>query len=160
VPDGHVVFATAWQTAESVVEYPDSKGARFYLVQDGHLGPVDRIEETWRWPFEKVAVSRWLEERIRSVDPERVTYIPNGVEASEFRCVVAPRAPRGRGRGGGGGGGGRRGPPPPGGGGGVGAAAGGGGRAARGAARPRPGRPAGCAEEQPASSSADHTDAA
>lgn len=34
VPDGDVVVATSWQTAEWVREYPSSKGRRFYFAMD------------------------------------------------------------------------------------------------------------------------------
>src|SRR2546426_4419825 len=32
VPDGDAIFATAWHTVRSVLEYPRTKGEKFYLI--------------------------------------------------------------------------------------------------------------------------------
>ncbi len=64
VPEGDVVIATAWETAEWALTYPAQKGRRFYLIQ--HLetwsGPEDRVMATWQAPFEKIAIARWLQQ--------------------------------------------------------------------------------------------------
>ena len=92
VPDGDAVFATAWQTAGYVVEYPQSKGQKFYLVQDFDpwLGPKDQLETTWRWPLKKVTDSRWLYDRVCSAGASRndVINIPIGVDHQRFRLIT------------------------------------------------------------------------
>ena len=93
VPEADAVFATAWQTAEYVAEYPASKGRKFYLVMDFDpwLGPKDRLEATWRKPFEKVTISRWLYERVCSAEgSQRNTInIPIGIDHQRFRLTAA-----------------------------------------------------------------------
>ena len=45
IPEGDVIIATAWQTAEHVAEYSMSKGGKFYLVMDVYpwLGSKDKL---------------------------------------------------------------------------------------------------------------------
>lgn len=93
VPDGDVVFATAWQTAGYVAAYPASKGRGFYLVQDFHpwLGPRERIEASWRLPLRKVAVSAWLRDQAAAADPAGAAHVPIGVIRPALARRVHPR---------------------------------------------------------------------
>ena len=92
VPEGDTVFATWWPTAEYVAEYPASKGRKFYLVQDFEpwSGPKDRLEATWRQPFQKVTVSRWLYDQVCKVEGthQNTVNIPNGVDHKRFRLTA------------------------------------------------------------------------
>ncbi|WP_372922628.1 hypothetical protein, partial [Roseovarius sp.] len=50
VPDGDVVVATWWETAEYVAALPPSKGEKFYLLQDYEVFPnlpVERVIATY-----------------------------------------------------------------------------------------------------------------
>jgi glycosyltransferase involved in cell wall biosynthesis len=88
VPEGDAIFATLWQTAEFLIEYPHAKGQKFYLVQDFDpwIGPKDRLDATWRLPMKKVAVSRWLYDKVCAAGaPESdVAHIPNGIDHQRF----------------------------------------------------------------------------
>lgn len=92
LPDADAVFATAWQTAEYVAEYPPSKGRKFYLVQDfgSFFGPTDRLEATWRQPFQKVTDSRWLYEQVCSAEGghRNTVNIPIGIDHKRFRVTA------------------------------------------------------------------------
>lgn len=89
LPDGDVVIATAWQTAEWVTQYSRAKGRGFYLIQ--HLetwdGPEDRVYATWKAPLQKVVVSKWLAEIARGLG-ESAVYIPNGLDIDGFPRVT------------------------------------------------------------------------
>jgi glycosyltransferase involved in cell wall biosynthesis len=89
VPDADVVFATAWQTAELVIDYPLSKGQKFYLIQHYEVwgGPKDRVDATWRAPFKKVVIAKWLYEKglELGVSPDEMVHIPNGINHEIFR---------------------------------------------------------------------------
>jgi L-malate glycosyltransferase len=89
IPDGDVIFATAWQTAEFILHYPSSKGRRLYMVMDFDpwLGPRDRLEATWRWPFSKVTISKWLYNRVTATAGATtdIVNIPVGVDHHTFR---------------------------------------------------------------------------
>ncbi len=94
VPDGDIVIATAWQTAEWAARYVGSKGKGFYLVQ--HLetweGMEERVYATWKLPLHKIVIARWLQQ-IASDLGQEATYIPNGLDLDVFR-VVNPIAER------------------------------------------------------------------
>jgi glycosyltransferase involved in cell wall biosynthesis len=85
IPRGDVVLATAWETAEWVVDYPAEKGEKFYLIQSWETwsGPEDRVRATWESPLKKIVVSRWLRDMAREMGTE-CTYIPNGIDSEQF----------------------------------------------------------------------------
>jgi glycosyltransferase involved in cell wall biosynthesis len=89
IPDGDVVFATAWQTAEWVTNYSRSKGRGFYLIQ--HLetwnGPEERVLATWKAPLQKIVPSKWLVEIAKGLG-ESAIYIPYGLDMETFYLVT------------------------------------------------------------------------
>ena len=92
-PAADVVVATSWETAEWAATYGDNKGRKFYLIQ--HLedwsGPRDRVLATWKLPFQKIVISKWLLETARDLG-EEATYIPNGLNFSAFGLDTAIEA--------------------------------------------------------------------
>jgi glycosyltransferase involved in cell wall biosynthesis len=94
LPDGDVVIATAWQTAEWVSQYSSSKGRGFYFIQ--HLetwnGPRERVYASWRTRLQKIVPSQWLVEIARGLG-ETAIYIPYGLNVEAFR-MVTPSAER------------------------------------------------------------------
>lgn len=96
VPDGDVVVATAWASAEWVASYPPSRGRKAYLLQ--HLetwaGDPERVLATWKLPLRKIAVARWLVE-LAAARGEEAALIPNGLDFTAFGLdrPIAARAP-------------------------------------------------------------------
>ncbi len=95
IPDADAIFATYWQTAEAIENYPSSKGTKFYLIQhyETWAGPKDRVDKTWLAPFYKVVVSRWLYEVGESLGAGNMRYITNALDHDHFR-VLEPGQPR------------------------------------------------------------------
>jgi len=89
IPKGDVIIATAWQTAEWVARYSPAKGEKFYLVMDFDpwLGPKDRLEATWRAPLKKVAISRWLYEKVVKAGGDSVSVVSIGIDHRRFRLL-------------------------------------------------------------------------
>jgi glycosyltransferase involved in cell wall biosynthesis len=85
IPDGDVVLATAWATAEWVAEYPASKGEKFYLIQSWETwdGPEDRVLATWIAPLKKIVIARWLRDLAGELGVE-CSYIPNGIDFDRY----------------------------------------------------------------------------
>lgn len=86
-PDADVVIATANRTADFVVEYPKSKGDKFYLIQ--HYEDWDRdvslVDRTWKMPLKKIVIASWLADLARDrFGEEVVAVIPNGIDHSQF----------------------------------------------------------------------------
>ena len=100
VPDADVIVATAWQTAEYVVEYPKQKGRKFYIVMDFDpwIASKDVLEKTWNWPLRKITISSWLYDKVRAAGcpATEVTNIPIGINFDQFQllCDISNRPKR------------------------------------------------------------------
>lgn len=90
-PDADVIVATWWRTAEMLADWPDRKGRKFYLVQHFETwgGPEQRVLATWRLPFVKIVIARWLEQAIHSLG-EHCHYVPNGLNFAAFGVDTPP----------------------------------------------------------------------
>lgn len=91
IPQGDVVIATAWRTADWASHYSADKGRRFYLIQ--HLetwdGPEGEVYATWKAPLKKIVIAKWLLEIAKGLGEEAV-YIPNGLSTDEFQMDNRP----------------------------------------------------------------------
>ncbi len=99
VPDGDVVLATWWETAEWANELSASKGAKAWLIQHHELlfqgQPVDRVAATWRMPLHKITISKWLTNLAREQygDPN-ASHVPNSVDTEQFHATERGRQAR------------------------------------------------------------------
>ena len=87
VPDGDVVIATWWETAEWVSRLSPSKGRKAYLIQHYETwgGDKDRVDATWRLPLKKIVISKWLADLARDQFGDReVAHVPNAVDTVQF----------------------------------------------------------------------------
>jgi len=98
VPDGDVVLATWWETAEWVWALPPTKGTKAHFMQDyeiwGGGGPaeIERVNATCRLPMPKIVIAKWVANLLSSrFGQEPVALVPNSVDAAAF---AAP--PRGK----------------------------------------------------------------
>ncbi len=93
IPAGDVVVATAWETAEWVAKYPRNRGRAFYLIQhfEDWFADRERLIRTWKLPFKKIVISRWLGEIAHSLG-ESACYIPNGLDVDRFGMDVSPES--------------------------------------------------------------------
>jgi glycosyltransferase involved in cell wall biosynthesis len=97
VPDGDVVIATWWETAEWVAKLSPSKGAKVNFLQHDETqfaSDPQRALATWRLPMHKIAVARWLVDlaRERGGDAE-VSLVPNAVDCRQFHAPPRGRQP-------------------------------------------------------------------
>lgn len=93
VPDGDVVVATYYTTAYGVQALSPAKGAKAIFIQNYEVEegkPNPRLEATWRMPFHKITISKWLVDlaRERFGDGD-VSHVPNSVDTDQFHA--APR---------------------------------------------------------------------
>ncbi|WDF54713.1 glycosyltransferase family 4 protein [Mucilaginibacter sp. KACC 22063] len=91
IPNADFVVATAWETAEHVIEYPDKKGKKIYFIQGNESelllaikkGWQQRVKNTWNFPMHKIAISSWLKEIVSTADnPAKKIF--NGLNFDEF----------------------------------------------------------------------------
>jgi glycosyltransferase involved in cell wall biosynthesis len=91
VPDGDIVIATWWETAEWVSKLSGKKGAKVYFIQHHEVFPhlPIRSRETYRLPMHKVVVAQWLKQvMISEYGDDIVDVVPNSVDHSQFFAPV------------------------------------------------------------------------
>lgn len=89
IPDGDVLFATAWHTVTSVLDCPPEKGEKCYLIQhyETWQGPKSLVDETWRAPLHKAVVSKWLLELGKALGAQNICHIPAAVDHQIYRLT-------------------------------------------------------------------------
>lgn len=92
VPDADVVVATWWETAEWVAGLAPEKGAKAYFIQHHEVFeylPVERCKATYRLPFHKIVVAKWLKDIMQSEYGDSIVdKIPNSVDRTQFFAPV------------------------------------------------------------------------
>jgi glycosyltransferase involved in cell wall biosynthesis len=99
IPNADAIVATLWNTAECVASLSSRKGNKFYFIQG--LDTVfnqttpSRAMNTWKFPFYKIVISRWLEQ-IANNRGESCAYIPNAINFDEYsiQIPIENRSPR------------------------------------------------------------------
>jgi glycosyltransferase involved in cell wall biosynthesis len=91
LPAADAVFATSWQTVSCVLESPEEKGKKCYLIQHYETweAPKDIVDATWRAPLYKAVIARWLVDVGRTLGCRDVTYIPYGMDRMRYRLSQA-----------------------------------------------------------------------
>lgn len=86
IPDGDVLFATAWNTARPVMDCSSAKGEKCYLVQhyETWMGPQELVDATWRMPLRKVVIAQWLLELGNALGAHSMMYVPNGIDHKRY----------------------------------------------------------------------------
>ena len=97
VPDGDVVIATWWLTAEWISDLAPTKGAKTYFIQHHEIHPnqpESRVRATWHLPYHRIVISEWLASIARNeYGVEPVAVIPNGVDVDLFSAPPRSRQP-------------------------------------------------------------------
>ena len=97
VPDGDIVVATFWETAEWVNALGSSKGAKVYFIQHHEIFPhlpVARCHATYRLPLHKIAVAPWLKEVMHTQYADDVVdVVQNSVDRAQFFADVRDKQP-------------------------------------------------------------------
>jgi L-malate glycosyltransferase len=90
IPDGDVIFATAWQTVRPVLKYSEQKGDKCYLIQHYEVwmgAEKELVDATWRSSLHKIVVSKWLYTLGKELGADSLTYIPNGMDPEHYRLT-------------------------------------------------------------------------
>jgi len=83
VPDGDILIATAWETAEWAFNLSTAKGCKYYFIQgyETWSGQKERLHKTLQYPFKKITISNWLKETLMEISKDTdIQFIPNGSE--------------------------------------------------------------------------------
>lgn len=97
VPDGDIVIATWWETAEWIAALSARKGAKVYFIQAHEVHkfmPEARVRATYRLPFHKIVIAQGLQ-RVMSEQygDAMVDVVPNSVDPTQFFAPVRGKQP-------------------------------------------------------------------
>ena len=86
IPDADFVVACPVESALFAVDYPKSKGKKFYFIQhfEDWNQPRELVEKSWKLPLKKIVIAKWLQNVARDLGEDSV-YIPNGLDFSFFK---------------------------------------------------------------------------
>lgn len=88
IRDADATFATAWHTAKDVSSLSDSKGKKYYFIQDYEVSDdcadKEKVEATYRLPLNKIVIAKWLDKIVYDVSGEHATVLYNGVSDNEY----------------------------------------------------------------------------
>ena len=90
VPDGDVVIATWWETAEWAAKLSPGKGVKAYFIQHDETqlsDQKDRVIATWALPMHKITIAQWLVDlgKVRCPN-DRIELVPNAVDLDQFNA--------------------------------------------------------------------------
>ena len=90
VPISDIYICSTPFTAMYMNSYPIKQNSKFYFIQGyENWGGIndDQLKETYRFPCNKIAVSKWLADIVKS-EGEDCPVIPNGFDFTQFKCSI------------------------------------------------------------------------
>jgi len=97
VPDADIVIATWWETAEWVSKLSATKGEKVHFIQHYEAFdylPKERVEATWKLPFHKIVISKWLLELAQKCFGDSLaSHVPNSVDTDLFYAPPRNKQP-------------------------------------------------------------------
>jgi glycosyltransferase involved in cell wall biosynthesis len=86
VPDGDAVVAVGWQTAAWVNRLPDCHGKKFYFLQhfETYFRSKKKVLETFRMPLTKIAIARWIINKLEELGETALGPLGNAIDPEEF----------------------------------------------------------------------------
>jgi L-malate glycosyltransferase len=87
IPDSDILLATAWQTADFVNRFSDSKGKKFYFVQHHEslwTREKNKAQKTYYMPFKKLVISTWLKEVLQDKYQQKAEVLITPVNEKSF----------------------------------------------------------------------------
>lgn len=86
------VIATAYRTANFVNLSKISTENKFYFLQDYEIfsGSIEEVNQTWRLPLNKFAVSSWLVDLGKNKFNEKIELVPNFLDKEDDFKVTNP----------------------------------------------------------------------
>lgn len=100
IPDGDVVIATWWETAEWVAGLSECKGRKFYLLQGYEVfpgQPYDRVVATYSLGLRMISVSQYIRAEVqRHVPHAAIDVLHNSVDLNQFAVRQRQRTSHGK----------------------------------------------------------------
>lgn len=89
IRDADVIIATAWPTAFEAYQLSESKGRKFYFIQDYEIWDNPEIvEKSYQLPLNKIVISTWINDCLKrdlGIGPFPIVY--NGLDVSLYHST-------------------------------------------------------------------------
>lgn len=84
VPDADIIIGSAIRTIEPILKLSGNKGKKIYFIQDieNWKHSDEYVNSTYAMPFEKIAISKWIKNRVDLYSETPATLINNGLDFS------------------------------------------------------------------------------
>lgn len=93
IRDADVIIATAWPTAFEVYRLSESKGRKFYFIQDYEVWDnAEFVKKSYQLPLNKIVISTWINDCLQQdleMGPFPIVY--NGLDASVYHSTIQKR---------------------------------------------------------------------
>lgn len=83
VRDADCTIATSWPTSYLVAKLSETKGNKYYFIQDYEVWDNKKLgEESYKLPLKKIVIAKWIKDRIENlgVDTSDIPVIYNGID--------------------------------------------------------------------------------
>lgn len=93
IRDADVVIATAWCTAFDVNKLSESKGRKYYFIQDHEIWDnKEKGIQSYKLPLKHVAIAKWIDDLlVKEYGCEPGVIVHNGVDLSSFKQDISKR---------------------------------------------------------------------
>lgn len=90
IKDADCIFATGFTTAAPVKALDESKGKKFYLIQDfeNWEGTDKEVYDSYGLGMNNIVISKWLKEIVDEYSETEACYVPNAINTKVFRVVT------------------------------------------------------------------------
>lgn len=89
IPCADVIIATAADTAFDVKNLDDSKGRKYYFIQDYENWNLTdhEVKTTYRLGMKNIVIAKWLKDIVDKESLAESSYIPNGIDFDVFNVT-------------------------------------------------------------------------
>jgi glycosyltransferase involved in cell wall biosynthesis len=100
IPPGDIIIATAWRTAEAVLNFPADKGRKYYFIQDYEYFMTAapdiraRMAATYSAAFQNIVISPACAEIVETSGGTVYCQVPNGLDHDVYRLTVPINSPK------------------------------------------------------------------
>ncbi len=86
IPDGDIVIAVGWQSANWVNKLPNIHGEKIYLLQsfETYFKNKKEVISTYHLPLKKITISNWIIDELEKINESALGPLGNSINPKEF----------------------------------------------------------------------------
>lgn len=91
IRDNDVIVATAWCTAFDVAKLVDSKGRKYYFVQDFEVWDNEKLgRKSYQLPLKKITIAKWIKDKLveeLGCIENDIDVVNNGIDCNKYSVI-------------------------------------------------------------------------